>query len=89
MQALRVVWINPSARRHDWRCVPLQIAPDRRVYLVEQLVTQGDRRYWTKSSALEMLYGGQPYVSRARRGSKPVPAANPACSEPARPNRIG
>jgi hypothetical protein len=59
MQGLKVVWRNPSPRRHERRCVPLQIAPDRRVCLVEELVSHGDRRYWSKAAALEMVYGGR------------------------------
>lgn len=59
MQALKVIWRNPKIRRYERRCVPLQIAPDRRVYLVEELVAQGDRRYWSKAAALEMVYGGR------------------------------
>ena len=35
------------------------IAPDRRVYLVEELINQGDRRYWSKAAALEIVYGGR------------------------------
>jgi len=59
MRALKVVWRNSKAPRAERRCVPLQIAPDRRVYLVEELVAHGDRRYWSKTAALEMVYGGR------------------------------
>jgi hypothetical protein len=59
MQDLKVIWRNPQAPRNERRCVPLQIAPDRRVYLVEEKVTRGDRLYWSKAGALEVVYGGR------------------------------
>lgn len=59
MKHLEIVWRNSSPRPFERRCVPLQIAPDRRVYLVEELISRGDRRYWSKTAALEMVYGGR------------------------------
>ena len=59
MNHLEIVWRNPLPRHFERRCFPLQIAPDRRVYLVEELVTRGDRHYWSKTAALEMVYGGR------------------------------
>jgi len=59
MKGLQIVWRNPFPRNFERRCVPLQIAPDRRVYLVEELVGRGERRYWSKAAALEMVYGGR------------------------------
>ena len=59
MNYIEIVWRNPQPRRFERRCVPLQIAPDRRIYLIEELVTRGDRCYWSKAAALEMLYGGR------------------------------
>jgi hypothetical protein len=59
MKPLEIIWRNALPRRFERRCVPLQIAPDRRVYLIEELVTRGDRNYWSKAAALEMVYGGR------------------------------
>lgn len=59
MKDLKIVWRNPFPRHLERRCVPLQIAPDRRVYLIEELVTRGERIYWSKAAALEMVYGGR------------------------------
>jgi hypothetical protein len=59
MKHLEIVWRNPLPRRFERRCVPLQIAFDRRVYLIEELINRGDRHYWSKTAALEMVYGGR------------------------------
>jgi hypothetical protein len=59
MTRLEIVWRNPISRHFHRRCVPLQIAPDRRVYLIEERVTRGDRYHWSKAAALEMVYGGR------------------------------
>ena len=59
MKHLQIVWRNPFPRRSERRCVPLQIAPERRVYLVEELVDRGDRHYWSKAAALEVVLGGR------------------------------
>jgi hypothetical protein len=59
MQPLEIVWRNPLPLYRERRCVPLQIAPDRRVYLIEELVNRGDGNYWSKAAALEMVYGGK------------------------------
>ena len=59
MKSLEIVWRNILPRRFERRCVPLQIAPDRRVYLVEELVARGACHYWSKTAALEMVYGGR------------------------------
>jgi len=57
MQDLKVIWRNPNPQPYERRCVPLQIAPDRRVYVVEEKITRGDQLYWSKTAALEMVYG--------------------------------
>jgi hypothetical protein len=59
MEGLIVIWRNPVAQHCERRCVPLQIAPDRRVYVVEEKVTRGDQLFWSKTAALEMIYGGR------------------------------
>jgi hypothetical protein len=59
MKPLEIVWRNPLPRHFERRCTRLQIAFDRRVYLVEELINRGDRHYWSKTAALEMVYGGR------------------------------
>jgi hypothetical protein len=56
---LQIVWRNPLPRRFERRCVALRIEPGRRVYLIEELICRGDRRYWSKAAALEIVCGGR------------------------------
>jgi hypothetical protein len=59
MKTLEIVWRNPRPRPFERRCVPLRIEPNRRIYVVEELIAHGDRHYWSKTAALEMVYGGK------------------------------
>jgi hypothetical protein len=59
MKTLQIVWRNPLPCRFERRWVSLRIEPGRRVYVVEELIGRGDRRYWSKTAALEMVYGGK------------------------------
>ena len=57
MAALKVVWRNPkpSSRKRRWR----ELACDggRRLYAVEELVPQGDKKRWAQFLALEVISG--------------------------------
>jgi hypothetical protein len=62
MKHVEIVWRNPLPCRSERRCVPLQIASDRRIHLVEELVTRGEHHNWSKTATLEMVYGGRKAV---------------------------
>jgi len=57
MTALKIVWRNPKAapRKRRWH----ELASDvgRRLYVVEELVFQGDHKRWAQSIALEVVSG--------------------------------
>ena len=60
MTRLEIVWRNPKARprRRRWH----ELAGDvrRRLYSVEELVTQGEHQRWAQSVALEVVFGNEP-----------------------------
>lgn len=59
MARLKIVWKNPnpSPRKRRWH----ELASDfgRRIYLVEELISQGTRKCWAQSVALEVIPGGR------------------------------
>ncbi len=52
---LVIVWRNPRLLRCCRRWQRLQSDSGRRLYVVHELVTAGNRRQWVYSSALEVL----------------------------------
>lgn len=57
MNGLRVIWRNPkrTSRKRRWHELACDVG--RRLYVVEELVTQGDQQRWAQSIALEMISG--------------------------------
>ena len=72
MTGLKIVWRNarPAPRKRRWRALAGDVG--RRLYVVEELVAQGDQKRWAQSIALELIWGKGAAV-RAR--SKSVAAA--------------
>lgn len=58
MAGLKVVWRNPkpSPRKRRWH--ELSCGVGRRLYVVEELVPQGDKKRWAQSLAFEVVSGG-------------------------------
>ena len=56
MTALKIIWRNPkpSHRKRRWR--ELACDASRRLYVVEELVPQGDQKRWAQSIALEVIF---------------------------------
>jgi hypothetical protein len=56
MTALKIIWRNPkpSPRKRRWR--ELACDASRRLYVVEELVPQGDQKRWAQSIALEVIF---------------------------------
>ena len=59
MKKLIIVWRNPDSARHPQRLQRLQREVGRSLYIVQHLVSQGDRGYWATTSSLELLRGGR------------------------------
>ena len=57
MTGLKIVWRNPKAspRKRRWHGLTCDVR--RRLYVVEELVVQGDQRRWAQSIALEVVSG--------------------------------
>lgn len=59
MKALKIVWRNPNSVRRERRWHELACDVGRRLYVVEELVPQGDKKRWAQSLALEVVHGGR------------------------------
>jgi hypothetical protein len=59
MATLNIVWKNPKASPRKRRWHELACDVGRRLYVVEELVPQGDQNRWAQSVALEVIYGGR------------------------------
>jgi len=59
MARLQIVWKNPNPTRRKRRWHELASDFGRRVYLVEELISQGTRKCWAQSVALEVIVGGR------------------------------
>lgn len=59
MLRLQIVWSNPKPQRRKRRWHKLTCEVDRRLYLVEELVTRGDQPCWAQAVALEIVRGGR------------------------------
>jgi hypothetical protein len=59
MARLCIVWKNPKASPRKRRWHELACDVGRRLYVVEELVPQGDQKRWAQSIALEVIYGGR------------------------------
>jgi hypothetical protein len=62
---LTIVWRNPGPARHTQRWQKLERRLGRSLYVVQELVSAGDRGYWATTSALEVLSGGRAVSGRA------------------------
>jgi hypothetical protein len=58
MSQLKIVWRNPKSARRQRRWHELACDVGRRLYVVEELVPQGDQKRWAQAAALEVVYGG-------------------------------
>jgi hypothetical protein len=65
MAGLKIVWRNSkfASRKRRWHELSCDVG--RRLYVVEELVVQGDQARWAQSIALEMI-SGRGTVARAR-----------------------
>jgi hypothetical protein len=59
MSRLQIVWSNPKPQHRKRRWHTLACEVDRRLYLVEELITRGDRPCWAQAVALEIVRGGR------------------------------
>lgn len=59
MSQLKVVWRNPKPARRERRWHELACDVGRKLYVVEELVPQGDQKRWAQAAALEVVYGGR------------------------------
>ena len=57
MTGLKIVWRNPkfASRKRRWHQLACDVG--RKLYVVEELVAQGDQKRWAQSIALEMISG--------------------------------
>jgi len=57
MHRLRVVWRNPkpAPRKRRWHELACDVT--RRLYVVEELVPQGNQKRWAQTLALEVISG--------------------------------
>jgi hypothetical protein len=55
MTGLKIVWRNPkpACRQRRWHELACDVG--RRLYVVEELVAQGDQARWAQSIALEVI----------------------------------
>ena len=59
MSQLKIVWRNPKTARRERRWHELACDVGRKLYVVEELVPQGDQKRWAQAAALELVYGGR------------------------------
>jgi hypothetical protein len=57
MTGLKIVWRNPKAEPRKRRWHELACDVGRRLYVVEELVSQGNQKRWAQSIALEVILG--------------------------------
>jgi hypothetical protein len=58
MTRLEIVWRNPAPRqRRKRRWHELACNVGRRLYTVEELVTQGEHQRWARAAAFEVVFG--------------------------------
>jgi hypothetical protein len=57
MTGLKIVWRNPKPALRKRRWHALACDAGRRLYVVEELVAQGDQKRWAQSIALELISG--------------------------------
>ncbi len=57
MTGLKIVWRNTKAAPRKRRWHELACDVGRRLYVVEELVSQGDEKRWAQSIALEVISG--------------------------------
>ena len=57
MQGLKVIWRNPkpSTRKRRWHELACDV--ERRWYVVEELVPNGEQKRWAQTLALEVING--------------------------------
>jgi hypothetical protein len=57
MHRLKVIWRNPkpSTRKRRWHALACDVG--RRLYVVEELVPQGEQKRWAQMLALEVISG--------------------------------
>ena len=67
MTGLKIVWGNPKAapRKRRWHGLASDVS--RRLYVVEELVVQGDQKRWAQSIALEVVSGRRTAARTAPR----------------------
>jgi hypothetical protein len=59
MTKLRIVWRNPNTNRRTQRWQTLERGLGRTLYIVQQLISKGEKGYWTTTASLEVLRGGR------------------------------
>ena len=59
MSRLLIVWRNPKPTRRERRWHELACDLGRRLYVIEELVPQGDRKLWAQAAAFEVVHGGR------------------------------
>jgi hypothetical protein len=56
---LAIVWRNPDPKWHKSRWQTLERRLDRTLYIVQELVRNGDTGHWVTSFAFELVHGGR------------------------------
>jgi hypothetical protein len=59
MSQLKVVWRNPRHAKRERRWHALACDVGRKLYVVEELVPQGDQKRWAQAVALEIVPVGR------------------------------
>ena len=59
MGRLEIVWRNPNHVTHKNRWHPASLELGYALYVVEELVSDGDFVYWSVKADLEVLIGGR------------------------------
>ena len=67
MATLQIVWRSRKRTRRKRRWHELACDRGRRLYVVEELVLQGNQVGWVRSSALEVISGGRAVARRFLR----------------------
>jgi hypothetical protein len=79
MTGLKIVWRNPKAAPRKRRWHELACDVGRRLYVVEELLVQGDQKRWAQSIALEVVSRRQaPAKTAVRPEARPGGLGAPA-----------
>jgi hypothetical protein len=68
MTGLKIVWRNPKPAHRSRRWHELACDVGRRLYVIEELVPQGEHKRWAQSIALEVVFGRGAVAKAAKHG---------------------